>query len=306
MQDKRKRPKILIVDDDRVTIAELNLALEAEYQVLFAFDGQNGLNIATRTLPDLIILDVNMPGMDGFNVCRALKREQLLSDIPVIFLTVMGEETDEAKGLELGAVDYIAKPIISSLVKLRVRNHLELKLQRDVLDNLSFIDGLTGLNNRRMFDDRLQTEWRRALRSGSWLSLIMIDIDNFKLYNDTYGHLAGDDCLRGVARTLEQTLHRAEDFIARYGGEEFVCILPQIRGDELESMAEKLRLNVEKLKIPHTEAKGIPHVTVSLGVASQLPNPTASPQTLVAAADQLLYLAKSLGRNRFSVCPSPA
>ncbi len=303
MPNGKKRSTILIADDNIINIQVLNLALNGEYKVLFASDGEGALDLAARALPDLILLDVNMPGINGFEVCLALKSNPVLCNIPVIFITSLTQEIDEAKGLELGAVDYITKPIVSALVKLRVRNHLDLKRQRDELSRLSSLDGLTGLNNRRTFDERLHHEWRRALRHGVTLSLIMIDIDYFKLYNDTFGHLAGDDCLREVARALKQSLHRAEDFTARYGGEEFVCLLPRIQGKELESMAEKLRRNVEKLRIPHPASQVTPYVTVSLGVASRIPTPTGSPEMLLATADRLLYLSKSLGRNRCSLPP---
>ena len=301
MTDIFNRPTILMVDDCALNIKALNMALKTDYHVLFASSGRSALDVATRTKPDLILLDVMMPDMDGFEVCRILKTDPLLRDIPVIFLTSMVDETDEVAGLELGAVDYITKPIKPALVKLRVRNHLEMKRQRDELNSLSTIDGLTGLANRRAFDERLTLEWHRALRSRVPLSLVMIDIDYFKLYNDTYGHLAGDDCLREVARALDKTLNRASDFIARYGGEEFVCILPEIAGKGLRLITEKLCSIVANLKIPHSASLVTPWVTVSLGAATQKPAGTASLQSLVAAADQQLYQAKSLGRNRVCI-----
>ena len=295
------KAKILMVDDDAFNIKALNLVLSEEYHVLFAASGQSALEIAARTQPDLILLDIQMPGMDGFEVCRALKADPLLCDIPVIFLTAMTEETDEAIGLGLGAVDYLNKPIKPALVKLRVRNHLELKSQRDRLSRLTLIDGLTELANRRAFDERLEQEWRRALRTEVLLALIMIDIDFFKGYNDAYGHLAGDDCLRYVAQTLAASLKRAGDFVARYGGEEFIAILPGLNVKGMRAMAETMRESVAKLRIPHRSSTIAPYVTISIGAVSLMPAAGALSRSLVAACDQQLYLAKSHGRNRVSI-----
>ena len=301
MPELPAKSKILMVDDDAFNIKALNLVLSEEYHVLFASSGQSALEIATRTRPDLILLDIQMPGMDGFEVCRALKADPLLRDIPVIFLTGMTDETDETIGLGLGAVDYLAKPIKPALVKLRVRNHLELKQQRDRLSRLSLIDGLTELANRRAFDERLEQEWRRALRTEALLSLVMIDIDFFKGYNDAYGHLAGDDCLRYVAQTLTTSLKRAGDFVARYGGEEFVAILPGLNLKGVRAMAETMRESVEKLRIPHRSSAIAPYVTISIGAVSLRPSAGASSRSMIAACDQQLYRAKSHGRNRVSI-----
>ena len=301
MPELPTKAKILMVDDNAFNIKALNLVLSEEYQVFFAASGQSALEIATRTQPDLILLDIQMPGMDGFEVCRALKADPLLRDIPVIFLTAMTDETDEAIGLGLGSVDYLNKPIKPALVKLRVRNHLELKSQRDRLSRLTLIDGLTELANRRAFDERLEQEWRRALRTEVLLALIMIDIDFFKGYNDAYGHLAGDDCLRYVAQTLAASLKRAGDFVARYGGEEFIAILPGLNVKGMRAMAETMRESVAKLRIPHRSSTIAPYVTISIGAVSLMPAAGALSRSLVAACDQQLYLAKSHGRNRVSI-----
>lgn len=301
MRELPTKAKILMVDDDAFNIKVLNLVLSEEYHVFFAASGQSALEIATRTQPDLILLDIQMPGMDGFEVCRALKADPLLRDIPVIFLTAMTDETDEAIGLGLGAVDYLNKPIKPALVKLRVRNHLELKSQRDRLSRLTLVDGLTELANRRAFDERLEQEWRRALRTEALLSLIMIDIDFFKGYNDAYGHLAGDDCLRYVAQTLAASLKRAGDFVARYGGEEFIAVLPGLNVKGVRAMAEIMRESVAKLRIPHRSSAIAPYVTISIGAVSLTPAAGALSRSMVAACDQQLYLAKSHGRNRVSI-----
>jgi len=295
--------KILIVDDAIINIQVLNELLKGEYRVFFATRGNEALDIATTALPDLILLDVMMPDMDGYDVCRKLKDDPLLKEIPVIFITAMSQEQDEVLGLELGAVDYITKPFNLSLVRLRVRNQLELKRQRDILERLSLMDGLTGLPNRRAFDECFDREWRRAWRKGWDLSLIMLDIDYFKAYNDTYGHIAGDDCLKRIGSALAATLGRGGDFIARYGGEEFICVLPNTDTAGATSMGEKLRTMVEELQIPHQTSSISPSVTISLGVAHVTPDKGVTPESLVEQADAMLYRAKRDGRNRVASLP---
>lgn len=298
MNDTPVLPKVLVVDDEPINIKILNDALEDRCEVLFATSGLRALDLAVAQQPDLILLDIRMPEMDGYAVCRALKADALLRDIPVIFITALNGEVDEAVGLQAGAADYIAKPFNQDIVRLRVMNHLELKRQRDLLSRLALIDSLTELPNRRVFDERLLMEWRRALRAPAPLSLIMIDIDHFKGYNDTYGHLAGDGCLRLVAQTMAESANRAGDLLARYGGEEFVCLLPGTDIAGALSVAELLRAKVEDLAIDHKASPVRPVVSISLGVASAYPNRDSPPETLVEAADQRLYRAKGGGRNR--------
>lgn len=295
--------KILIVDDAIINIQVLNELLKGEYRIFFATRGSEALDIATTALPDLILLDVMMPDMDGYDICRKLKADPLLKEIPVIFITAMSQEQDEVLGLELGAVDYITKPFNLSLVRLRVRNQLELKRQRDILERLSLMDGLTGLPNRRAFDECFDREWRRAWRKGWDLSLIMLDIDYFKAYNDTYGHIAGDDCLKRIGSALAATLGRGGDFIARYGGEEFICVLPNTDTRGAAAMGEKLRAMVEELQIPHQSSSISPTVTISLGVAHVTPDRGVTPESLVEQADAMLYHAKRDGRNRVASLP---
>jgi diguanylate cyclase (GGDEF)-like protein len=301
MTERHDTQKILVVDDEQPNIKLLGETLKGDYRIFFATDGAKALAIAEQVLPDLIILDVVMPGMDGYEVCRQLKDNPLLQDIPVIFITAMTALKDETAGLELGAVDYIIKPFNPALIRLRVKNHLELKRQRDLLGRLSLQDGLTGLANRRAFDAEYLREWRRAVRNCAPLSLIMIDIDHFKAYNDTYGHLAGDECLKLVARALAGSLERGADFIARYGGEEFVCILPDTDAKGAPVIAGELRRAVESLHIPYHASPVAPWVTVSLGVASAIPTAALSEDMLIALADRMLYRAKTAGRNR-TVC----
>lgn len=294
-----KREKILIVDDERFNITILVDLLGGDYDTIIAKNGEQALKrIQSATRPDIVLLDIMMPEMDGYEVCRRLKADPRTENIPVIFISALNQPGDEEKGLELGAVDYISKPFSPTLVKLRVRNHLRLKRQSDILHNLALIDGLTGIPNRRRFDEYLGQQWRNAVTNNLPLSLIMMDIDFFKHYNDTYGHTAGDDCLRTVAQSLVDAVSRETDLVARYGGEEFVCLLPDTDAEGAAKIGAQLREAVLALEAPHDQSQVAPHVTLSLGAATMVPNPDETPTSLVEQADKLLYSAKQQGRNR--------
>ncbi|MBF0494998.1 MAG: PleD family two-component system response regulator [Deltaproteobacteria bacterium] len=292
------KQKILIVDDTPQNIEVLAEVLGPDQEILFAVSGRDGLDIALSEAPDLILLDVMMPEMDGYEVCTRLKAEERTKDIPVIFITALNQEDDEAKGLEIGAIDYITKPISPPIVRARVKNHLELKRYRDFLENLSSLDGLTGVPNRRRFDECLDLEWRRALRSGGPFALIMMDIDFFKAFNDNYGHVLGDDCLKRVAAALATVARRPGDMVARYGGEEFVCLLPETNIEGAVQVADSLREKVISQGIPHRFSSVAGHVTMSFGVAVMIPSLNKSPTDLIKLADERLYQAKQTGRNR--------
>jgi diguanylate cyclase (GGDEF)-like protein len=289
------RQTVLICDDTPTNIEMLDDMLSDMCDVVFATSGAEALRLAVAEEPDLILLDVMMPGMTGYEVCTALKAEPCTRNIPVIFVSALGRENDEAKGLEVGAIDYITKPISAPIVRARVRNHLELKRQRDLLEHLSSIDGLTGIANRRAFDEQLGHEWRRAGRTGESLAVLMIDVDHFKSYNDRLGHGAGDDCLKLLATTLEEALHRPGDHLARYGGEEFVCILPATDIVGATAVAEQLRRAVAALALPHPTE---PAVSVSIGAATARPREGQPAGDLLSIADSKLYDAKRTGRNR--------
>ena len=292
------RPRILVIDDESSNIELLADIFGANYEVLSASEGMAGLEAAVTTMPDVILLDVMMPGIDGYEVCRRLKADALTSDIPVIFITGLGDVTAETRGLEYGAVDYVTKPISPAAVKARVKNHIALKQAQDQLTRLATTDGLTGLANRRRFDEMLEHEYARNTRSGAELSLIMLDIDHFKLYNDSYGHIGGDDCLRKVGRKISETIVRSTDLAARYGGEEFVCLLPMTDHDAAVAIAEKIRQGIGALAIPHCKSTVADHVTASLGVATVRCVSGRSALQVVALADEQLYAAKAGGRNR--------
>ena len=294
-------PRILVVDDERINVQMLHEMLRNEYRVSVALDGEQALQRARTVHPALILLDVQMEGMDGYEVCRRLQADETTRGIPVIFVTAMDSEEDERRGLELGAMDYITKPFRPSIVQARIRNHLELKRQRDLLNRLSSIDGLTGLANRRHFESTLEREWKNATRSETSLGLVLLDIDHFKLYNDHYGHLAGDETLITVARAVADSTRRPTDLAARYGGEEFVCILPNTDLDGARTTGEAIRAAVHELAIPSAAAP-TGRVTVSVGATALRPGPEETGAALlVHTADQLLYRAKEAGRDRVVV-----
>ena len=303
MKQTSPRQRVLIVDDAPENIAVLVEVLRDEYELSVAVDGGTALRIAaSETRPDLILLDIIMPGIDGYEVCKKLKVDPATADIPVIFVTAMNEVEDEAKGLELGAIDYISKPVSPPIVSARVRNHLELKRNRDLLKDLSSIDGLTGIANRRRFAESLAGEWKRCTRSRCTLSLLIIDIDFFKDFNDNYGHVAGDACLKRIATALDAAACRVGDLVARYGGEEFCVVLPETDSAGAEKVAETMRTSVEDLNITHTFSQCSDRVTVSIGAASMIPYADADPEILMLAADKMLYQAKQHGRNRVRSC----
>jgi diguanylate cyclase (GGDEF)-like protein len=292
------RQKILIADDSQPVVDMLCAVLGEDHEVMVAPSGQAAIEMAIDRQPDLILLDVVMPGIDGFEVCRRLRAEERTQRIPIVFITGLNALEDERRGLELGAIDFIAKPLQAAIVRLRVRNHLELKRYRDFLEDLSLVDGLTGIGNRRRFDEFLLREWRRSRRARSSLALILLDVDYFKAFNDHYGHAAGDDCLREVAATLAMLVRRPGDLCARYGGEEFAAILPHTDLAGARVLAERIREAVVALDIPHEGLAASPSLTVSIGIAASDTSAAEEPEDLLRMADRRLYEAKTAGRNR--------
>ncbi|HEX5338888.1 MAG TPA: diguanylate cyclase, partial [Gallionella sp.] len=233
-----------------------------------------------------------------YMVCKRLKGNEKTKNIPVIFITAKDEVEDETKGFELGAVDYITKPISLPIVKARVNTHVTLKKKSDHLEKLTCLDGLTNIANRRRFDDFFQQEWNRASRTQKAISVILMDVDFFKHYNDHYGHSAGDTILAKVARSLSDTPARNTDLVARFGGEEFIAVLPETSIEHARAIAEKMRHNVECLDIPHAYSQASNKITASFGVATTIPSRNATSSELIKAADSALYKAKESGRNR--------
>lgn len=294
---------ILIVDDEPFSLKRLQQAFHGHYRVLFATNGEDALRIASREQPDLIILDVMMPGMNGYEVLRHLKEDERFNQTPVVFLTGKDQQADEKTGLEMGAADYWAKPVNFDIARIRARNHLELKRHRDTLAQLALTDGLSGIPNRRGFDVTLEREWLRNARSGQSLSLLLIDIDHFKSFNDNYGHPAGDACLRRVATLISRTLSRPGDYVARYGGEEFACILPETDHAGALALAEFLRQTLSDENIEHQFAPKVGHLTISVGLATMVPDHQRDRADLVELADKALYAAKRNGRDVVVAAP---
>lgn len=289
--------KILLVDDEPFILDYLTVIFEGRHKLVTAPSGGKALELAKSEQPDLILLDIKLPDFDGYDVCTALKEDPETAEIPVIFLTARNAVEDEVRGLECGAVDYITKPLSDAIVKVRVENHLRLKRYSDVLKRQSSTDGVTGIFNRRYVNTAYQREWSRARRTETSLAVVMMDIDYFKPYNDTYGHLEGDNCLRRIADAIEDAAQRPGDIIARYGGEEFIAVLADTDREGAYHMAESFRLAVEALAIPHLSSEVADIVTLSAGVATLVPADHHHPHDLIEAADKMLYKAKAAGRN---------
>ena len=289
--------KILIVDDEKMNIVALAQFLKQQYEIIVAIDGATALEAAEKYVPDIILLDVLMPDMNGFDVLIKLKDSAATMHIPVIFITGLSSAGDEARGLSLGAVDYITKPFNNSIVKARIKTHLKMSEYVRTIEKLCMLDGLTGLPNRRGFDARMKAEWGRAMREQKPLGLIMLDIDKFKTYNDTYGHPQGDLLLLAIAENLAKTLNRSTDFSSRWGGEEFIVLLPDTGIEGTLKIAEQLRVNVKNTLVPCSDGTNT-SATVSLGAVSMIPGENDSAPVFIAEADKLLYNAKRTGRDR--------
>jgi diguanylate cyclase (GGDEF)-like protein len=297
------KPKVLAVDDSPANLDILVEHLQNEQlELIPAVSGEEALYIARQSPPDLILLDVMMPGLDGYSLCRILKKDPFLSDIPVVFLTARDTQEDVEFGFALGAVDFIHKPFSPPILKARVRSHLALKRKSDLLTELACTDALTGIPNRRQFDANLEREWLRAQRSSSQLSVMMIDVDFFKRFNDSYGHGAGDKCLKAIAQAIAGELKRPGDQLARYGGEEFAVLLPETDMNEATKIAERIRQAVARLAIKHDKSSASSFVSISLGGATALPGVELNLADLLPGADAQLYLAKQAGRNCSSMC----
>jgi len=297
-----QKPLILIVDDTPLNIQVLAETLNQDYRIRVALNGKQALAMMQggEDLPDLVLLDIMMPDMDGYEVCQHIKSNSVTSNIPIIFVTAKTDARDEERGLNIGALDYIHKPFHPSIVKARIRNHINLKLKSELLETMALMDALTNLPNRRRFDEIFELEWRRAARSGKPVATIMADIDYFKRYNDHYGHGIGDDCLKKVSAALKGCVLRPADLVARYGGEEFVAVLPETNGEDACMVAARFCSSVEAMNIPHSASEVSQWVTLSVGFASCVPCIEKEFSELLSMADRSLYRAKKSGRNRIS------
>ena len=297
-----KKPTILVVDDMTTTLLLIHDLLKDTYEVKIAKSGTKALEILNAPNDiDLILLDVEMPDINGYEVCKILKNNEQTKNIPVIFVTARNSEEDEEYGLNLGAIDYITKPFNKAIVKLRIKNYLNLKIKNDMLEKLSMYDGLTNIRNRRFFDETFEKTFNEIKRDKKSLAVLMIDIDFFKPYNDNYGHGQGDETLRKVAKALEKTIKRASDFVARYGGEEFVILLKDINKDGVEAVANNLLNAIRELKITHEFSKIEKYVTVSIGASFYNSSSDITKLELLLKADETLYNVKNSGRNNFAI-----
>ena len=297
-----KKNSILIVDDNALNITALTHILKDDYTIYIEKNGADAIDAAIKFEPDLILLDVVMPGMDGFEVLSILKSRPETREIPVIFITGLGGAQNEEKGLAMGASDYIHKMFTPAIVKLRVRNQLQIVNQMRLINHLSITDTLTGLYNRRHFNTRLNHEWHRAAREKTPLSLLIIDVDNFKQYNDAYGHLQGDVVLKAIADIIKQRLLRATDMLARWGGEELTALLPSTDLRGARKVAEEVRASVEKSVFPYRDK--MTNATISIGINCIEPWKRGSMNDFVGDADNALYKAKKSGKNRVEVAES--
>jgi len=321
---------ILIVDDTPANLQILTLMLKEQgYRVRTALNGAMALWVCDRQLPDLILLDIMMPQMDGYELCQQLKNSPLTATIPIIFISALDQARDKVRGFQVGGADYITKPFQAEEVSVRVKYQLLLQDMQEQLQQQNLLlekqnsqlqeeiqrrkrieialtqvvsqDGLTGIANRRHFDRYLKQEWRRAIQEQQYISLILCDVDCFKAYNDTYGHPAGDVSLIKIAKAISRSVKSPGDLVSRYGGEEFVVVLPNTELEGAIKVVGEIQNQVRSLEIPHSTSIASPYITLSLGVSSSIPPPENSAITLVDFADQALYQAKQTGRNQYCI-----
>lgn len=331
---------IVIVDDTRANLRLLARILsEQGYNVRPAPNGPHALTAIRAKGPDLVLLDIKMPEMSGYEVCEQLKTDERTRDIPIIFISALNDIFDKVKAFSIGGVDYITKPFQPEEVLARVKAHLTIRqqqqriqeqntaletrnfaalelnsqLQAEIrerrraeaelekanqeLQRLASLDGLTQIANRRRFDEYLKQEWQRMTREQSPLSLLLSDLDDFKAYNDTYGHQAGDECLQRIAQCMGNALKRPADLVARYGGEEFAIILPNTDADGAVYVAKRIQKDISRLKLTHAQSSVSPYITLSIGVSSTIPQQGNSPELLLDTTDKALYEVKALGKN---------
>lgn len=318
--------RVFLVDDQAMIAEAVRRALVAEdLDFHFCQDPTEAVRIALELKPTVILQDLIMPEIDGLTMVRFYRANPVLAPVPIIVLSTKEEPEIKSKAFAYGANDYLVKLPDKIELIARIRYHSrayiaqkerdevfraleksqrELAEANQILQRLSSLDGLTGIPNRRRFDEVLKAEWQRAIRHSTSLSLIMLDIDFFKLYNDRYGHQGGDECLKRVGGILEGSARRDSDLAARYGGEEFAVILPETGMQGAMDVAETVRTNIERQNIPHESSRVSDHVTVSMGVATWVPERGSEPDELISRADQALYKAKESGRNQVK-CSMP-
>lgn len=288
---------ILVIDDSIENIRLLSNILKGQARVIFATSGREGLALARERKPHVILMDIEMPDMNGYEVCRKLKLDVDTSNCAIIFITAHSGMSSEIDALESGGVDFITKPLNPLVVKARVNTHLILQRQAEELLRLASRDSLTGLYNRRHFDQQLAREFERHRRQGLPLGLAFIDVDNFKAYNDGYGHVEGDKCLRTIADAIGSASRRPGEIVARYGGEEFVTILPYTSHENVQKYGEWICVRIRELALEHRYSTTSSLVTISVGMTSMVPGDDRTVDQMIDHADRALYRAKSAGRD---------
>jgi diguanylate cyclase (GGDEF)-like protein len=293
---KKGGMRILAIDDDSFALDTLADILGGMASIETAVGGRLGIEAALESLPDLIVCDVTMPDIDGIEVCRRLRLDSRTSDIPIVCVSGDMGEAEEVRAFTAGAVDCVKKPLSPALVRARIKVQLDCVAKTERALEMARRDGLTGMFNRRYFDERLEREWDRHRRSDLWVSVALVDLDHFKAFNDHYGHVKGDECLMRAADALRGCARRADEVAARYGGEEFVFLLPSTPPARAAQFGRLVCDEVRSLGIEHMASdKGV--VTASVGVASLRPGPTLKPVDLLILADKALYEAKDAGRD---------
>jgi diguanylate cyclase (GGDEF)-like protein len=290
--------ELLVISDQPDCTQALRDIFKQDHAISAVSSGDQAFQTCRNRLPDLILLDIVMPNMEGLEICRRLKDDPDTTEIPVIFLMAPDHPEAETSAIEAGAADIITQPIHPAVARSRVKTHLTLKTQSRLLESLAFIDGLTGIANRHRFDEGLEAEWRRCRRLITPLAILMIDIDHFKIFNEVYGHLTGDRCLKEVAAILKGQIGRSHDILARYSGEVFACLLPDIYFDGAMQKAEAMVRAVHDREMPHRDSKTAPVVTISIGVIVTIPGPDRQPGEVISQVKMQLSEAKQHGRNR--------
>lgn len=292
----RHRPIILIIDDDPLILEWLTHLLTEQADVFVTDGGETGVAMALQTRPNLIICDVVLPGISGISVCKRLQSDPLTRAIPVMFMSVQSEPDDEVAAFTAGAADFMKKPLVPGIVQARVRHLLQWQHEAASLRQMVNVDGLTGIFNRRYFEERFAEEWKRQRRNRGWLTVAMVDIDKFKDFNDYFGHIKGDDCLIQVAECLSKLVRRPADLVARFGGEEFVFILPHLNPEQGRAFGKAICEAIRAMHYQHAPSL-CKNLTVSVGIASKVPADPDTCYDLLAKADKALYQAKDAGRD---------
>ena len=292
-----KKIVVLVVEDDPISAIISTQALSDAYITHHVSDGRTAVDFCESTPPDLVLMDINMPGMSGLEACNILKSNVITKNIPVVFITAASDPQSEDECWDAGCVDFIAKPFSVKTLRHRVNSHLSVKILTDELKRLATYDGLTDIKNRRFFDDYFLEQSKLAARNKTPLALLMVDIDYFKQYNDTYGHLKGDECLKIVASELQKAVERPTDCVARYGGEEFVVVLPDTDANGAQHVGEHLIKIIRELNVAHS-ASPFKKLTISVGGAI-VEQGLLHIEEVIKQADKQLYAAKQSGRDKF-------